>query len=131
MNKLFLIPLLMLVSNCSGIASEAKRDESNPLLKPPFIQAQSNKTKQQTIIEIYSKPTCPYCIKTKALLDAKHIAYKEYDVTGNTKLSQEAVERSGGRRSVPQIFIKGKHVGGYAELEALNSAGELDKMLAE
>jgi glutaredoxin 3 len=131
MKKLFLLPLVMLISNCSGIAPEATRDESNPLLKPPFMQKKSNQPMLKAVVEIYSKGTCPYCVSAKALLDAKKVKYTEYDVANNPKLSAEAMERSGGRRTVPQIFINGKHIGGYTELAALEDAGELDKLLTE
>jgi glutaredoxin 3 len=126
---LFVIPFVAVLSNCSGIAPEAERDESNSLLKPPFLKTGAKV--QKAVVEMYSKPRCPHCIKAKALFDSKKIAYKEYDVTNNPSLAQESIDRSGGRRVVPQIFINGKHVGGHVELQALSDSGELAKLLAE
>ncbi len=79
-------------------------------------------------IEIYTKQWCPYCLKAKALLRSKEIAYDELDVTADESRQAEMVERS-GRRSVPQIFIDGEKVGGYDDLARLNATGELDRRL--
>ncbi|MCP5322898.1 MAG: glutaredoxin 3 [Candidatus Paracaedibacteraceae bacterium] len=87
--------------------------------------------KKKLLVELYTKPTCNYCINAKNLLEVKKIEYTEYDVTKNASFSKEAIERSGGRRTVPQIFINGKHIGGYGELKALNDEGKLESMLAE
>jgi GrxC family glutaredoxin len=80
-------------------------------------------------IEIYSKSWCPYCDRAKSLLGAKGQTWTEIDVEEEADRVAEMLERSGGRRSVPQIFIDGAHVGGYDELVALDQAGELDPML--
>ena len=77
-------------------------------------------------VQIYSLEWCPYCIKAKALLKAKDIPYRETDVTDDREQALEMVERS-GRNSVPQIFVNGAHVGGYAELAHLSSTGALDR----
>jgi alkyl hydroperoxide reductase subunit F len=79
-------------------------------------------------IEIYTKQWCPYCLKAKALLRAKAIAYDEVDVTADEARQNEMVERS-GMRSVPQIFLDGEQVGGYDDLAHLNATGELDRRL--
>ena len=79
-------------------------------------------------IEIYTKEWCPYCLKAKALLRAKDIAYDEIDVTADEPRQAEMVERS-GMRSVPQIFLDGDKVGGYDDLARLNATGELDRRL--
>ncbi|MFC3059804.1 glutaredoxin 3 [Paenirhodobacter populi] len=77
-------------------------------------------------VEIYTTPTCPYCIAAKALLTRKGISYEETDVS----LDRAAMtERAGGRRTVPQIFIGGAHIGGCDDLHALDAAGKLDAML--
>jgi GrxC family glutaredoxin len=132
MNKLFLLLLAIIISSCSGIAPEAMRDDTNPLLKPPFLKATTKpQQKLKATVEIYSKTTCPYCVKAKALLDAKKVTYTEYEITNNSKLSSEAINRSGGHHTVPQIFINGQYVGGYIELTALENSGELDKLLSE
>lgn len=80
-------------------------------------------------VEIYTTQTCPYCIAAKALLKKKGVAYTEIDVGADPALRQAMTERA-GRRSVPQIFIGGTHVGGCDDLHALDHAGKLDPMLA-
>ncbi len=80
-------------------------------------------------VEIYTTQTCPYCIAAKGLLKKKGVAYKEIDVGADPSLRQAMTERA-GRRSVPQIFIGGTHVGGCDDLHALDHAGKLDPMLA-
>jgi glutaredoxin 3 len=81
-------------------------------------------------VEIYSTKICPYCVRAKTLLDSKGAAYTEIDVTNDDALRDKMVARAGGKRSVPQIFIGDKHVGGCDDLYALNSKGELDALLA-
>ncbi|MEO5614897.1 MAG: glutaredoxin 3 [Cypionkella sp.] len=80
-------------------------------------------------VEIYTTQTCPYCIAAKSLLKKKGVAYTEIDVGADPSLRQAMTERA-GRRSVPQIFIGGSHVGGCDDLHALDHAGKLDPMLA-
>ncbi|KAF0176271.1 MAG: glutaredoxin 3 [Rhodobacteraceae bacterium] len=80
-------------------------------------------------VEIYTTQTCPYCIAAKALLKKKGVAYTEIDVGANPALRVAMTERA-GRRSVPQIFIGGVHVGGCDDLHALDHACKLDPMLA-
>lgn len=77
---------------------------------------------------IYSKDYCPYCVKAKMLLTRKNADFTEIKVDSDA-LRQEVVEKSGGRMSVPQIFIGDKHVGGYDDLYALETAGKLDELL--
>ena len=81
-------------------------------------------------IELYVTRTCPYCVKAKALLKEKGVAWEEHDITGNEPLIEEMVQRAGGRTTVPQIFINDHHVGGCDDLYALEAAGRLDPMLA-
>jgi glutaredoxin 3 len=69
-------------------------------------------------------------VRAKSLLKSKGVEFTEIDVTDDAELRQKMVELSGGRRTVPEIFIDGKIVGGYDELRALNDAGQLDAMLA-
>lgn len=78
---------------------------------------------------IYSKDYCPYCVKAKTLLTRKNAAFREIDITRDATLAQEMIEKSGGRRTVPQIFIGGTHVGGADDLYALDAAGKLDALL--
>ena len=80
-------------------------------------------------IEIYSTLFCPYCTRAKRLLDQKGIGYTEIDVIADTSKRGEMVHRAGGRTSVPQIFIDGRHIGGCEELYALERRGELDALL--
>ncbi len=80
-------------------------------------------------IEIYTWTFCPYCIRAKELLDAKGAAYTEYQIDGDEEARSVMTRRAGGRRSVPQIFIGGRHVGGCSELYALEEAGKLDQLL--
>jgi glutaredoxin 3 len=79
-------------------------------------------------VTIYSKDSCPYCDWAKKLLDAKKIKYAEIRVDLDSSKLEEMVRLS-GRRSVPQIFINNKSIGGYDDLSALAQAGQLDEML--
>ncbi len=81
------------------------------------------------MIEIYSKPTCPYCIKAKALLMSKHAQFTDYDIVAQPDLRDTMIKRSNGRTTVPQIFIDGAHIGGCDDLHALEDAGKLDALL--
>ena len=77
---------------------------------------------------IYTKHYCGFCVRAKALLAAKGADYTEIDVTNDPALQAEMWERS-GRRTVPQIFINGRHIGGYDDLAALDAEGALDPLL--
>ncbi len=81
-------------------------------------------------VVIYSTPYCPYCLMAKRLLSKKGVAYEDIDVSGNWELRDKLVEMSGGRMTVPQIWIGETHVGGYDDLSALERAGKLDPLLA-
>jgi glutaredoxin 3 len=81
-------------------------------------------------VEIYTKFLCPYCTRAKALLGAKGVAFEEYDISMGGPLRAEMLERAGGRNTVPQIFIDGRHIGGSDDLAALDRAGKLDPLLA-
>ena len=81
-------------------------------------------------VEIYSKSTCGFCFRAKALLDAKDVDYEEYELTWGSPLREEMIQRANGRTTVPQIFIDGKHVGGCDDLFALEQDGKLDQYLA-
>ena len=82
-------------------------------------------------VEIYTTSYCPFCIRAKSLLTRKGIGFNEIDVTDDDALREKMIELSGGRRTVPEIFINGKIVGGYDELSTLDARGELDEMLAQ
>jgi glutaredoxin 3 len=82
-------------------------------------------------VEVYTTSYCPYCIRAKSLLKSKGVAFEEIDVTRDSALREKMTELSGGRHSVPEIFINGKIVGGYDELRALDDEGGLDALLSE
>lgn len=81
-------------------------------------------------VTLYTTMLCPYCHRAKALLKKKGVRFTEIDVSGDPDKRSEMVSRAGGRRSVPQIFIGGRHVGGAEELAALDQKGDLDRLLA-
>jgi len=83
----------------------------------------------QPPITLYVTGWCPYCQRAKALLDSKQLVFNEIDVDEDPKLRQEMTARS-GRRTVPQIFIGERHVGGCDDLMALESRGELDQLVS-
>ena len=80
-------------------------------------------------VEIYSSQFCGYCSRAKRLLAQKGVDYIDYDVFEDPDKRAEMVQRAGGRMTVPQIFIDGKHVGGSDDLYALEGAGRLDPLL--
>jgi glutaredoxin 3 len=81
-------------------------------------------------VTIYTTMLCPYCHMAKELLRNKGVSFDEIDVTGRTGLREEMSRKAGGRRTVPQIWIGEKHVGGCDDLYALDRVGRLDPMLA-
>lgn len=81
-------------------------------------------------IEIYTTQTCPYCTAAKALLKRKGAAFTEIDVGGDPALRAAMSARAEGRRTVPQIFIGGRGIGGCDDLHALEAMGRLDALLA-
>lgn len=80
-------------------------------------------------VEIYSTMFCPYCARAKGLLQRKGVAFIDIDINEETDRRDEMIRRAGGRRTVPQIFIDGEHVGGSDDLAALDRAGKLDLKL--
>jgi glutaredoxin 3 len=80
-------------------------------------------------ITVYTTPICPFCVRAKDLLKRKGAEFEEVDVFMDLEARQEMQRRSGGRRTVPQIFIGDMHVGGSDDLLALDCAGELDPLL--
>lgn len=81
-------------------------------------------------VTIYTRQFCGYCARAKALLEAKGVAYVEYDATGKPEVREEMIARSNGGMTFPQVFIGDRHVGGCDDLHALDRAGRLDEMLA-
>ncbi len=80
-------------------------------------------------VEIYTTSVCGYCHRAKTLLASKGVKYAETDVMSNPAKRAEMMKRANGGRTVPQIFIGGKHIGGSDELAALERAGKLDPLL--
>lgn len=80
-------------------------------------------------VEIYYWTTCPYCKRARALLESKDVDYIGHDITGDEEARARMVERTGGPRTVPQIFIDDKLIGGCDDLHALDAKGELDPLL--
>ena|SRR6266446_283522 len=82
-------------------------------------------------VEVYTTTYCPYCMRAKALLRSKGVAFEEIDVTHDLELRAKMVKLAGGRRTVPEIFINGEIIGGCDELYELEMSGELDVLLAQ
>ena len=80
-------------------------------------------------IEIYTSPFCGYCHAAKRLLTAKGVAFTEIDVIANPDRKPEMIDRAGGRRTVPQIFIGDKHIGGCDDMMDMDRRGGLDPLL--
>lgn len=81
-------------------------------------------------ITVYSKQVCPYCVRAKALLKRKGADFNEIMIV-DEETRDEMMKKSGGRMTVPQIFIGDYHVGGYDDLEKLNRQGKLDELLSK
>ena len=81
-------------------------------------------------IEIYSTAVCPYCVSAKNLLKARGLEWSELRIDTDPALRDAMLTRSGGRRTVPQIFINDQHVGGYDDLVAADRSGKLGELLA-
>lgn len=82
-------------------------------------------------IEVYTKFLCPYCTRAKSLLKTKGAQFEEIDITLCGTRRAEMIARAGGRSTVPQVFIAGRHIGGSDDLAALDAAGKLDALLAQ
>ena len=78
---------------------------------------------------VYMGPMCGYCDATKRLLNKKNIPYKEINIALDKSKMDEMIKKSNGKRTIPQIFIEGFHVGGYEELRDLENKKELDNLL--
>ena len=83
----------------------------------------------ETDVVVYSTGWCPYCERAKALLGRKGVAFREIKVDEDPAERDAMLKRSGGRRTVLQIFVGDRHVGGFDDLYALDKSGELDKLL--
>jgi glutaredoxin 3 len=83
-----------------------------------------------TRVDIYTTPSCSFCVRAKRLLDARGIPFREIDVADDDDLRAEIIART-GRRTVPQIFIDGRSIGGFEELAALDTAGDLAPLVGD
>ena len=81
-------------------------------------------------VKIYTKSWCPYCHSAKELLAGKGLAFEEIDIERHPEARAAMIQEAGGRTTVPQIFIGGRHVGGCDDLYALDAEGGLDALLA-
>ena len=81
-------------------------------------------------VTTYTKTYCGYSRRAKALLEARGVTFEDIDVTEDTARFDEMVQRAGGKTTVPQVFIHGRHVGGCEQLEALDASGELEALLS-
>lgn len=81
-------------------------------------------------VEIYVWTLCPFCRRAKALLDRKGIVYEEYVIDGDEAARAVMAQRAQGRRSLPQIFINDRPIGGCDDLHDLEAKGTLDQLLA-
>jgi glutaredoxin 3 len=80
-------------------------------------------------VQIYTKRYCPYCVQAKALLDRKKVPYEEIDAEGKDELRTWLAEAS-GQKTVPQIFVDGRPLGGFTDIDALDREGKLDPILS-
>lgn len=81
-------------------------------------------------VKIYTTPICPYCVRAKTLLKKKGAEFEEIDVFSDSSARREMETKSGGRQTVPQIFVGETHVGGCDDLYELERAGKLDPLLS-
>ena len=80
-------------------------------------------------IVIYTKPSCPFCVRAKMLLTQKGVSFTEFDIAAQPELRDEMLAKANGGHTVPQIFINDQHIGGCDDLMALESARRLDTLL--
>ncbi len=80
-------------------------------------------------VVIYTGPMCNFCSAAKHLLNKKKINYEEIDIGYDDEKREEMLKKSNGAKTIPQIFIEEKHIGGYIELKALENKGELNSLL--
>ncbi len=82
-------------------------------------------------VTIYSGYPCPYCDAAKALLKSKNIEIEEFDIWKDSAKAKEMLQRTNGARTIPQIFIGDRYIGGNDKLQEANRSGDLDKYLSE
>lgn len=79
--------------------------------------------------EIYTKAACGFCRRAKGLLEENEVDFDEIPIDGDSGSRERMIERAGGRTTVPQVFIGGRHIGGFDELKALDDSGRLEQFL--
>jgi|TARA_B100000809_G_scaffold103189_1_gene101857 glutaredoxin 3 len=80
-------------------------------------------------VEIYTGPLCAFCDQAKALLNKKGVAYKEINIASDPNKMDEMIKKTNGMKTIPQIFIDGRHIGGNDRLQALENEGKLNSLL--
>ena len=80
-------------------------------------------------VTMYTGDPCPYCGAAKALLKSKNVEFEEFDIWKHPAKAKEMIQKTNGKRTIPQIFIGDHYIGGNDDLQALNRSGELDKLL--
>lgn len=90
----------------------------------------SSESAGSTKVEMYTTAICPYCVAAKNLLRSKGLEYSELRVDTDVEQRAEMMQRSGGKRSVPQIFVNDVHVGGYDDLVTADRSGKLAEIIA-
>ncbi len=80
-------------------------------------------------IVIYTTNICPYCVRAKNLLKSKNLPYEEINVTNDPVARENLIKKANGRRTVPQIFIDDKHIGGCDDLIELDNSGQLNELM--
>lgn len=99
-------------------------DFLNPLLN-------RHPEKYKADVEIYTWATCPFCIRAKLLMWWKGVEFTEYKIDGDEQARTQMAQRSGGKRSVPQIFVNNQHLGGCDDLYDLDAQGQLEPLLIQ
>ena len=115
----------------SSLSPGLRARGKTPYLVDEGLKTRPDETETMARVEIYTTRFCPFCFAARRLLTAKKAAFREIDVTLDSRGRADMAERAGGRRTVPQIFIDGRHIGGCDDLVALDRAGRLDPLLAE
>lgn len=90
----------------------------------------TTESSDSTKVEMYTTAICPYCVAAKNLLRSKGLGYVELRVDSDAEQRATMMQRSGGKRSVPQIFVNDVHVGGYDDLVAADRSGKLAEIIA-
>ena len=80
-------------------------------------------------VEIYTGPLCAFCDRAKALLNKKGVSFKEIDLASDASKMEEMIKKTNGMKTIPQIFIDGRHIGGNDRLQALENEGKLNSLL--